>query len=491
MSVLAGFLMPHPPIIVPSVGRGEERPAQQTIDRCRAVASEIVDLDPETIVISSPHAPLYRDGFYLAQGAHLHGSMARFGVPKDTIDANIDTEFAQALAENAEHKGIPTGGDPSEASAFDHGTFVPLHWVREAYVAAGKCASGDPLPVQVVSLGLSGLPLDVHREFGRIVQATVEQLGRRVVYIASGDLSHRLEGSSYGFDPAGPEYENRLVGDLRSMDFDDLCDFDENLCNHAGDCGLRSVIMMSGAIEGRIAEHEVLGEESPFGIGYCVARFVCSGAKAPKNTGNANAKDSEDTRDAKNAEDATETEASGDPDPCVAIARAAVEAYVRDRRTIAVPPNTPRDLLEHRAGTFVTLYEDGELRGCIGTIGPTRDNIALEIIGNAQASCSRDPRFRPVTSDELDYLTYSVDVLSESEDINSLDQLDPNRYGVIVSKGLRRGLLLPRLDGVDTVAQQIAIARRKAGIGDTEKGVKLQRFEVVRHTRGGEARKRR
>ena len=146
-----------------------------------------------------------------------------------------------------------------------------------------------------------------------------------------------------------------------------------------------------------------------------------------------------------------------------------------------MPEDLPEDLTERRAGAFVSIHKQGQLRGCIGTIAPTQDSLAREILWNAVSACSRDPRFDPIRPDELNRLEISVDVLGEPEDIASEEELDVKRYGVIVSRGFRRGLLLPDLEGVDTAAQQVEIARRKAGIGPKEK-VKLQRFEVVRHT---------
>jgi AmmeMemoRadiSam system protein A len=137
-------------------------------------------------------------------------------------------------------------------------------------------------------------------------------------------------------------------------------------------------------------------------------------------------------------------------------------------------------LIAKKAGTFVSLKKHGQLRGCIGTISAATGSIAEEIINNAVSACSRDPRFHPVTSEELDELVYSVDILGDTEDIDSPNDLDVKRYGVIVTSGNKRGLLLPNLEGVDTVEQQIAISKKKAGIRESEK-VELQRFEVVRH----------
>ena len=169
--------------------------------------------------------------------------------------------------------------------------------------------------------------------------------------------------------------------------------------------------------------------------------------------------------------------------PLVELARKAIEAYVRERRVIE-PPDELTLEMRQRAGTFVSLHgPGGELRGCIGTIEPTQDNVAREVIQNAISAATRDPRFPPVRPDELDGLDVKVDVLTPPEPVESLDELDPKRYGVIVESATdwRRGLLLPDLEGVDTVEYQVDIARRKAFIGPNEP-VELYRFEVKRYT---------
>ena len=146
----------------------------------------------------------------------------------------------------------------------------------------------------------------------------------------------------------------------------------------------------------------------------------------------------------------------------------------------ALPEDLSEDLRQRRAGAFVSIKEDGRLRGCIGTIQAVQTCLAEEIIYNAVSACSQDPRFSPIQPKELERLVISVDVLGDAERIDSPEQLDVKRYGVIVTNGTRRGLLLPDLEGVDHVRQQIAIAKQKAGIGD-EEDVELERFEVVRH----------
>lgn len=166
------------------------------------------------------------------------------------------------------------------------------------------------------------------------------------------------------------------------------------------------------------------------------------------------------------------------------LAKFAVETFVKEgvipQATEPVLPDLPSELLERQAGAFVSIHKNGELRGCIGTIIAVRENLATEIIHNAVSAATRDPRFDPVDENELELLTYKVDVLSEPEEVRDMSDLDPKHYGVIVKAGYRRGVLLPDLDGVDSVELQVSIALRKANICPDE-AYTVERFTVERH----------
>jgi AmmeMemoRadiSam system protein A len=165
--------------------------------------------------------------------------------------------------------------------------------------------------------------------------------------------------------------------------------------------------------------------------------------------------------------------------PITALAKETVEVYTKTGKRLAAPKNlTPE--MQQQAGVFVSIHKLGDLRGCIGTFEPQERNVAEEVITNAISSAARDPRFEPITEDELKDLDYSVDVLTEPEPVPDESHLDPKKYGVIVQAGWRRGLLLPDLDGVDTAAYQIDICRQKGGINPNEP-VQLYRFEVKRY----------
>ena len=278
--------------------------------------------------------------------------------------------------------------------------------------------------------------------------------------------------------------DSRMVTALFDAgDLSGLLEIDETFGEEAAECGLRSFRIMAGALEGLPISHELLSYEGPFGVGYAVAAFEVQGSAGDGAVRTAVDRD----EDRSGARDAAANDAP--VDPYVALARASVEGFVRTGNPIAVPDGLPPELSDKRAGVFVSLHEHGELRGCIGTISPVTGSTAAEIVRNGVAAASEDPRFPPVRPDELDALSYSVDVLFTPMPVESIDQLDPARYGVIVTKGWKRGLLLPNLDGVDSAQQQVDIAKRKAGIDLFDDDVELERFEVVRHERGGEPRR--
>jgi len=227
---------------------------------------------------------------------------------------------------------------------------------------------------------------------------------------------------------------------------------------------------MAGALDGKDIKSELLSYEGTFGVGYAVAAFEITGNNENRRFDLIYEKEQhKKLKDIKSAEDAY-----------VKLARLSLETYVRTGKYTELPDDLPEEMLNRKAGVFVSLKKHGQLRGCIGTISAVTGSIAEEIIRNAVSAGTDDPRFPPVTERELDELVYSVDVLAEPEPISSIDELDVKRYGVIVSKGYRRGLLLPNLEGVDTPGQQVAIALQKAGISPGETYT-MQRFEVVRH----------
>jgi AmmeMemoRadiSam system protein A len=170
-----------------------------------------------------------------------------------------------------------------------------------------------------------------------------------------------------------------------------------------------------------------------------------------------------------------------DESPLVDLARRAIESYVRDRAVIRPSPSAGGE--QRRAGVFVSLHRsDGSLRGCIGTTEPQMESLEEETVANAISAATADPRFYPMTPDELEGLDISVDVLGPAEEVDGLDELDPKRYGLVIRTiDGRRALLLPDLEGVDTAEQQFRITCRKGNIDPNVDQYRIYRFEVVRY----------
>ena len=460
MSILAGFMVPHPPMIVPEVGRGSEAQIVETTRAYERVAEEVAALRPDTIIISSPHAVMYTDYFHISPGNGATGSFRRFHAPGVKFSERYDTELVGRICELSEEEKLPAGTLGERDSELDHGTMVPLYFLRKRYPGGN-----------LVRIGLSGLPLTEHYRLGQLIARAVEDTGRRAVWIASGDLSHKLQSyGPYGFAKEGPEYDQRIMDVCRSADFGKLFEFDELFCEKAAECGHRSFVMMAGAFDGLRMKAVELSHQDVTGVGYGICTFYPDGKDKDRHFLNGYHEKTERIC----------REKAEKSDAYVKLARAAVEAWVLRRERLKIPEGLPEELISRRAGAFVSLHEHGQLRGCIGTIAATTDCVAAEILQNAVSACSRDPRFLPVGPEELSKLEISVDVLGVLEPIDSADALDVKRYGVVVSHGLKRGLLLPNLEGVDTVGDQIRIARQKGGIGEHEP-YRLERFEVVRH----------
>ena len=462
MGIKAAYMVPHPPLIVPAVGRGGEKDIIETTRAYERVAEHIAKIAPDTIIITSPHSVMYADYFHISPGTGSAGDFARFGAPQVSFDVDYDTEFVERLEKLLKQNKFPAGTQGERERELDHGTMVPLYFIRKHY-KEGK----------IIRIGLSGLPLADHYKLGMFIKQVAEELDRNAVFVASGDLSHKLQDyGPYGFDPAGPVYDKRIMEAASKADFGAMLEFDEDFLDKAAECGHRSFVIMTGAFDGVDVKPEVLSHQDVTGVGYGIAIFE----PGDKNDSRCFLKAIADKIKA--------TEST----PYVKLARATIEQFVKTGKRLKFPSELPAGLAEalpeeatkERAGAFVSVHKNGMLRGCIGTIGPVQDSIAEEIISNAISAVSRDPRFERVREDELELLEINVDILGKPENIDGPDQLDVKRYGVIVSCGARKGLLLPDLEGVDTVEEQIDIARRKGGISPDD-DYKLQRFEVVRY----------
>lgn len=466
-NIISSYIFPHPPIIIPEIGKGEEKNAMKTVDAVSRAAEAIKKDKPTTIILTTPHGPVFQDFIYISTSEELSGDLKKFGSSSVKLSFKNNTDLVEKITRYSNDEGIPAGGlddkiikKYSISKELDHGSIVPLYFLNKIYS-----------DFRLVHISIAGLAFEELYKFGMSIRKAVEETDEQVVFLASGDMSHKLDPSGpNGYSKRGMEFDELLVKSFNTANVEKLLSVDEDFCETAGECGLRSFLMMFGALDGYDIAPDVYSYEGPFGVGYSVARFEV-GNRNPKRQilkilGEENKLKLDKVRSSE--------------DQYVNLARKALETYVTENKILKVPEGLPAEMLEEKAGTFVSIKRQGQLRGCIGTTGPTRRNIAEEIINNAISSGTRDPRFNSIEPYELDKLVYSVDVLKEAEPIATMDELDVIKYGVIVRSGSKSGLLLPNLEGVDTPEKQVSISMQKAGIKPTE-NYTMERFEVIRH----------
>jgi len=445
--VILAALLPHAPIVCPPVAGPRASAVAATTAACAEVGRAVVDAAPGALVITAPHGARHPTDLTVQAADHLSGDLGRFGAPEVRVTLPGAVELADAIVE-AGIAGMAIR--PLASGGLEYSTVVSLSFLTAAGWRGPTLVVGLPYPGE-------GDPAAI----GTAVARAADHLGLKIGVIASGDMSHRLtRDAPAGFDPEGARFDAKVTELLRTHDFDALRHLDPALLARAGEDCLDSLLFAAGCLgssesveAGRSSR--LLSYEGPFGVGYGVAIL---------------------------AADEDEPESS-----LPELARDAIRTYVANGQIYT--PSTPLPAAwQERAPVFVTLHTpDGELRGCIGSLEPTTANIARETIDRAIAAATTDPRFAPVRPDEVADLDVEVSRLSPLEAIGSTADLDPTRYGVVVETGGRRGVLLPAIPGIDDAEQQVAIARRKAGLGP-ETPVRLYRFTVEKASSPGRRR---
>jgi AmmeMemoRadiSam system protein B/AmmeMemoRadiSam system protein A len=343
-------------------------------------------------------------------------------------DVEIDTVLAKAILRNCNQLK-----EDRMAHLQEHSVEVQLPFIQ--YFKPD---------IKFVPIVLAHTNAATYRIIGTAIAKAINDTGKEVVIVASGDMNH------YESQKVTHTKDRQAIESILKMEAGELLervhDFNISMCGYGTAATLIYAAKELGPVKTELVKYQTSGDithDFEAVVGYAGILFKGYFESAP-----------------------------------VKIARETVESFTKSGQ-VPQPKNLPAEL-KGKAGVFVSLHKDGELRGCIGTTGPTEPNIALEIVQNAVHAATRDPRFQPVSVNELPALEYSVDILTEPEPVKSEKDLDPKKYGAIVESGWRRGLLLPDLEGVDTVQKQLEICRMKAGIGPDEP-VKLYRFEVKRY----------
>jgi AMMECR1 domain-containing protein/aromatic ring-opening dioxygenase LigB subunit len=447
--VVIATLMPHAPVLVPAVGGMRGNRAGASVNAMAEAARRVVRARPETLVLISPHTPRRHGAFAIWAGERIRGSLSQFGAPEAAVDLPADEPLAAMIAEEAGLRGVDVWW--LRDAELDHGAVVPLWHLADA---------GWRGPTILFGLNYPGEPGLV--ELGEAIAAATRRAGRRLAVVASGDMSHCLQpGAPAGFHPRAKEFDQAFIERLQAGDYRRLLAFDPELQDLAAEDAVDSTLVAAAAANWNATGHAVLSYEGPFGVGYGVAILY----QPPPGSA---------------SESAHETGVRGNVTQSGKVllrcARRSLEAAFRGDPGPDIPAE---GVLAERFGVFVTIRGPGsKLRGCAGTLTPRFVNTAEETWHVARDAAFRDERFKAVGAHELDHLHFEVSVILPPEEVTSTAELDPQRYGVVVAThDGRRGVLLPDVDGVETVDQQLAIARRKGRIGEFEP-VRIQRFAV-------------
>ncbi|MGH4123983.1 MAG: AmmeMemoRadiSam system protein A [Clostridium sp.] len=462
--IKAFYTMPHPPIIIPEVGHGEEKKIKNTYDACQRIGGEIAELKPEVIIVVTPHGTMFSDAIALSFESSISGSLKQFGALSVSMNFEIDMDLTGIIMDKARNNKIPT----AEVSTrflkkygreyeLDHGTIVPLYFIVDKYNS-----------FKLVHITYGGLsPIQLYK-FGKLIKEAVEESNENAVFIGSGDLSHHLkDGGAYNYNSYGEKFDAEIISLLTKGDVVGVFNINPEMVENAGECGLRSYYIMLGAMEGNEIKGELLSYEGTFGVGYGVMKFELKSSER------------DILSEIMGEKRKKYNERINNEDVYVRLARESLTHYLIEGDYMSKPNYVTEEMIRNKRGVFVSLKKFGVLRGCIGTIFPVTESIASEIMRNAIEAGEGDPRFNNVSEGELEDIVFSVDVLTDP--IPALkEELNPKKYGVIVRSGRKSGLLLPDLEGVNSIEEQISIVLNKAGISISE-DYSIEKFEVIRH----------
>jgi AMMECR1 domain-containing protein/aromatic ring-opening dioxygenase LigB subunit len=441
-AVQIAVLMPHAPVLVPELAGERLAEEARTVAAMRDAARRVMKHQPAALVLVSPHSPRRRRAFGVWTPERHEGSLARFNAPELAVDLPNDRTMIGELMTASDECDVDLWF--IEDGDLDHGAVVPLWFMQEAGW------SGTTTILSLNDAANGGL-----EKLGKTIARAASHRGGVVALIASGDMSHRLKpGAPCGYHPDAKCFDDEFIRMVDEGDAPGLLDFDRGLRGLAGEDVVDSTVVALAAVGNDMRGHQVLSYEGPFGVGYGVAVLHEHGAGALAEP---------------------LAEAAALPHVARLSVAAALGLYEADSPA-------PAGITGRQAPVFVTLRTiRGDLRGCVGTISPRRAHVVEETWFNARAAAFEDRRFTPLRPHELEEILFEVSMLHSFEEVRDMEEIDPRHHGVIVSAaGSRRGLLLPGIEGVDSAVQQIAIARRKGGIG-LDEAVRLQRFRVDKY----------
>jgi len=441
--LLKTYMAGHLGLVIDELDAGGSKLVVESKRAFEEMGRQIAALRPDTIVLSTPHNVRYADYFHISPGARASGVMRGPWVDSVSMEVGYDEEFVSELIRSAEREGIPAGTEYEKTKELDHGTMVPLKFANDLYQG-----------YKLVRICHSGLPFETHYRLGRLVRDVSDRLGRRTVFIGSGDLSHKLADTSpYGYAEEGPKFEEQVLEGMRTGDFLRFFDFDLDFLEIAAECGLRSLILAAGTLDGLDVEGELAAHNPSYGVGCSVAWY---------EPGNPNP-EREFLRKYLAAPHAPSQVIAQGEDAFVRLAKFTVEKVVRTGKEPGIPRYQPAKMMNTKHGIFVALYIQGRLRSLAGNLFPRRECTGEEVLRVAAEAAAGGASFNPVSPEELGDLRYEVYELPQP----GLPAGDPGHSGILAVNGVRYGFVLPaEAEGI--TAEELATLRAGAQPGKAD-----------------------
>ncbi len=463
--LLKSYILPHAPVIIPKIGAEDHIICRKTYRGVDKIGQEIADLKPKRIVVVTPHGPLFSDAIAVLSSNQLRGDFTDFGCDNIELNFNNDLSFVNKLQIDCSKKDIYIAKVNKQfaknydvSADVDYGALVPLYFVNQYY---------QQYEVVVITYGLLSV-LELYT-FGTILRNVIEQTSKSTVFIASGDMAHTLVNSAgYIYNDKGSRYDFMVQNVLTERDIMEFVKYPLKLVSSARTCSYHSLSILFGMYDKKIFDAKIYSYEHPFGVGYLSVGIDEMVGIAPSLMDEIAEYDLQKKMSLENS-----------ADDYIKLARDVVVYYTKYGRRPLIDSSQYK-IENKKAACFVSIYNTAGLRGCVGTVEPVHSDIVQEIISNTIAAATTDERFTPVTSAELSDLRIVVDVVASPEKIKSFIELDVKRYGLIVRKEEKIGVILPDLPDITSSSKQINVALRKAGI-DKFDYYDMYRFEVERH----------
>lgn len=440
-NIIGRFLLPHPPTAIPVLDKNAETKLRNTVQSLKEAAKEIAALQPDTVILITPHGPRFQGHYYLPSQKRVSGDFSAFGDKKHILGFDNDVELGKKLENAGAGKNVSVGFIDDKTMKrnnipydLDYGVTVPLYYLTKEYT------SFRLLPV---SLGDGG-PKD-HYRLGILLRDVIrDSFEGNAVVIASGDMAHGTGETAAAFDKTVKQL-------LLKEASEELLSLDPAVKADCEECGLDVCRVLLGTLDGFAYLTNLLSYEAPFGTGYLAARFDRG---KPKESAYIRylAEEEEILKKRREAES-----------PAVKLARTAMEAWLYDRRVVTLPADAHPELKQPGKGVFVTLTKDGHFRGGCESIFSTLPTVGEEIIENS-ITALKDPCFDPLLPEDLKELAITVNVVETAEEITDGTLPDPAHYGLAVERKGRLGAVLPGTKGIKTPEEQLRAAKEKAGI---------------------------